>query len=310
MGNILGIDIGGTTIKGGRICGNRIVEQVALDTRADEGGEVTINQVREMIRQLRNDDTTAIGIGVPSVVDRMKGVVYNVQNIRDWEEVHLKAILEMDFHLPVHLGNDANCFAYGEKIFGKGSGFEHFVGITLGTGVGGGIIQQHRLLEDANCGSGEFGEIPYLDSILEEYCGSRFFTRVEGKTAHEVALAALEGDQRSVALWNEYGIHLAAMVKIILLVLDPQAIIFGGAIARSFPLFETAMREDLTNFTYPRSVSKLQILTSELENAGILGAAALCMDKHIYTYQNNHDYGFSSEKMAFADTGDAHPGSM
>lgn len=133
----MGIDIGGTTIKGGRICGNRIVEQVALDTRADEGGEVTINQVREMIRQLRNDDTTAIGIGVPSVVDRMKGVVYNVQNIRDWEEVHLKAILEMDFHLPVHLGNDANCFAYGEKIFGKGSGFEHFVGITLGTGVGG-----------------------------------------------------------------------------------------------------------------------------------------------------------------------------
>lgn len=281
MENILGIDIGGTTIKGGRIIRNRIVEQMTLDTLADKGGEVTLNQFKEMIRSLKNEDTIAVGIGVPSVVDRVNGVVYNVQNIRDWDEVHLKEILEMEFDLPVYLDNDANCFTYGEKVFGKGRNFEHFVGITLGTGVGGGIVQRNHLLHDANCGSGEFGEIPYLDSILEEYCGSRFFLRASGRTAHEVALSAMKGDESSLRLFQEYGGHMAALVKIIMLVLDPQAIILGGAIANSYALFEPAMRENLNNFTYPKSVEKLQILTSDLDNMGILGAAALCIDKYV-----------------------------
>lgn len=142
MDNILGIDIGGTTINGGRIEGEQIVEEITMDTMAREGGITTVNIVKEVIRRLKSEDTRAIGIGVPSVVDRNRGVVYNVQNIRDWEEVHLKSLLEKEFAVPVRLDNDANCFAYGEKIFGKGKTYENFVGITLGTGVGGGIIQQ------------------------------------------------------------------------------------------------------------------------------------------------------------------------
>lgn len=274
----MGIDIGGTTINGGRIEGAQIVEEITMDTMAREGGVTTINIVKEVIRRLKRADTRAIGIGVPSVVDRNRGVVYNVQNIRDWEEVHLKSLLEKEFGVPVWLDNDANCFAYGEKIFGKGKTYENFVGITLGTGVGGGIIQQHRLLHDSNCGSGEFGEIPYLGSILEDYCGSRFFTLKAGRTAHEIALSAAEGDNGSQQHYEEYGKHLAALVKIISLILDPQAIIFGGSISQSFGLFEKAMYEGLKDYPYPNSMDKLHILTSELKNVGVLGAGALCIE--------------------------------
>ena len=277
MKNILGVDIGGTTIVAGRIEGDRIVEQLSAETRAMEGGDVTLGVLKDVLRRLKTDKTEAIGVGVPSVVDREKGIVYNVQNIKNWDEVHLKSLLEEEFGLPVYIDNDANCFAYGEKIYGQGKAFENFVGITLGTGVGGGIVQRDQLLSDSNCGSGEFGEIPYIDSILEEYCGSRFFTGTANETGYDIALKAREGDQSSINLYNEYGKHIAVLVKIILLVLDPQAIIFGGSITRSFDLFKDSMYANLKDFPYPKSIEKIQILTSELDNIGILGAGALCI---------------------------------
>lgn len=287
MENIIGVDIGGTSIVGGRIEGENIVEQLSVDTNAREGGNTTLDILKELVATLKTRDTKAIGIGVPSVVDREKGIVYNVQNIKNWDEVHLKSLLESEFGIPVHIDNDANCFAYGEKNYGKGKEFENFVGITLGTGVGGGIIQKHHLLSDTNCGSGEFGEIPYLDSILEEYCGSRFFTRTANLSGYEIALKAREGDVSSIELYNEYGKHMAVLVKIILLVLDPQAIIFGGSISQSFDLFERSMLENLKDFPYPKSVENIQIMTSDLKNIGILGAGALCIeiDPNLPSYQ-------------------------
>lgn len=277
MENIIGVDLGGTTIVGGKIEGKSIVEQLALDTNAELGGEVTLNVLKRIIRNLSDKDTKAIGVGVPSVIDRNKGIVYNVQNIKDWDEVHLKDLLEAEFDIPVFMDNDANCFALGEKIFGKGKEFENFVGITLGTGVGGGIIQNNHLLYDSNCGSGEFGEVPYLDSILEEYCGSRFFPRTAGFSAYEISLKAREGDADAIEIYNEYGKHMSMLVKIVLLIIDPQAIIFGGSIAKSYDLFKEPMYQNLRDFPYPKSVEKIKIMTSDLENIGILGAGALCL---------------------------------
>lgn len=278
MENIIGIDMGGTSIMGGLIEGDTIIKHFTTETKAQEGGVVTLNLLIEVIRQLKNKDTKGIGIGVPSVVDRNKGIVYNVQNIKDWDEVHLKDLLEAELNIPVYIDNDANCFAYGEKIFGKGKDFRNFVGITLGTGVGGGIIQNNHLLLDSNCGSGEFGEIPYLDSILEDYCGSSFFVRNANLSGYEVALKAQQGDLEAIKVYNEYGLHLSMLVKIILLIIDPEAIIFGGSIAKSFDLFEKSMYKNLEDFSYPKSVEKIKILTSDLHDMGILGAGALCID--------------------------------
>ncbi|MDO5522678.1 MAG: ROK family protein [Bacteroidia bacterium] len=276
MKNVIGIDLGGTTIKGGLIEGQSIVKEEVAETRASEGGETTLNALKDIIRKLITDETHAIGIGVPSVVDREKGIVYHVQNIKDWDEVHLKWLLEEEFNLPVHIDNDANCFAKGERIYGLGREFENFVGITLGTGVGGGIIQKGNLLNDANCGSGEFGEMPYLDGILEQQCGSFFFVNNHNTTGYETARQAQLGDEKALEIMREYGKHMAVLVKMIVLTVDPQAIIFGGAIANSLPLFKESMYQHLMDFPYPNSIKKLKILKSELDNPGILGAAALC----------------------------------
>jgi glucokinase len=132
-------------------------------------------------------------------------------------------------------------------------------------------------LLDSNCGSGEFGEIPYLDSILEDYCGSSFFVRNANMTGYEAAIKAKQGDLEAIRIYEEYGLHLSMLVKIILLIIDPEAIIFGGSIAKSFDLFEKSMYENLTDFPYPNSVDKIQILTSDLHEIGVLGAGALCI---------------------------------
>lgn len=278
MKNIIGIDVGGTKIVGGRIENGAISHLEEADTLASTGGEITIGVLKGVIESLITPATAAIGIGVPSVVDRDKGIVYNVQNIKGWDEVHLKEIIEKEYGLPVYIDNDANCYAIGERIFGKGRNYRHFVGITLGTGVGGGIVQDGHLLKDANCGSGEFGELPYLDTIVEEYCGSRFFVREGGMSGYEAAMKARDKDEAAIELYDQYGHHMSELIKMIMLTIDPEAIILGGSIAQAFDLFEGAMHKGLEDFSYPKSVDKLQIVTSELQNTGVLGAGALCVD--------------------------------
>ncbi|MDD2247253.1 MAG: ROK family protein [Proteiniphilum sp.] len=275
MNYLIGVDIGGTTIKGGLIKGKDLIRQIVQDTKASEGGETTLNVLKDVIHQLTTADTTAIGIGVPSVVDSEQGIVYHVQNIRNWDEVNLKSILEKEFDIPVYINNDANCFAMGERIYGLGQDYDNFVGITLGTGVGGGIIQKGKLLSDANCGSGEFGEMPYLGGKLEQYCGSFFFSRYKS-TGYEIMKRVEMGDKEAREIMNEYSMHLAVLIKMIVLSVDPQAIIFGGAISNSFHLFEKEMVENLKDFPFPNSIRKLKILRSQLQNIGILGASALC----------------------------------
>lgn len=277
MDNIIGIDLGGTSIEGGRIEDGRIAKQVKFDTMAAHGGEKTLQVLKEAIAELITDETKAIGVGVPSVVDRENGIVYHVQNIAEWDEVPLRSYLQEEFNVPVYIDNDANCFAYGEKIFGIGKDLRNFVGVTLGTGVGAGIIQNSRLLSDANCGSGEFGELPYLDGKLEDYCASRFFTTFIGDTGFETSIKARKGDPKACSAFETYGKHIAHLIKTIVLVLDPEAIIFGGSLAKSYDLFKDAIYPELEDFPYPKSIEKLKILFSEQKNSGILGAGSLCM---------------------------------
>ena len=116
---VLGIDIGGTHLKVGRVENGIIVKQKSNKVNINATKEETLLSLFEAIDSILNSDVTAIGIGVPAVVDPLTGVVYDVQNIPSWKEVALKDIVEKRYNLPVFLNNDANCFALGEKIFGK-----------------------------------------------------------------------------------------------------------------------------------------------------------------------------------------------
>ena len=267
----IGVDLGGTNMRAGRIVGDRLVAQGSAPTPKDAADcEETLEALIEVIRSVWDESVVAIGIGVPSVVDREKGIVYNVVNIPHWEEVHLKEILEACFSVPVYVDNDANCFALGERIFGEGKTVDNFVGLTLGTGLGGGIIQNGKLLADANCGSGEFGMIPYQGQILEYFCSGSYFMNVWGVDGK---------DEQALEAYRQLGVHVAAAIKIVVLTVDPEMIVFGGSVTAAHELFEESMYEDLKDFAYPNSIKNLKIRFSKLENPGLFGAASLCYDK-------------------------------
>lgn len=277
MSVYIGVDLGGTNMRAGRVENDCLVAQASERTpKSPKDTAETIDLLERVIRSVWTPEVSAIGIGVPGLVDRQNGVVYNLVNIPHWDVVPLREILEARFGVRVVIDNDANCFALGERVFGVGRQYENFVGLTLGTGLGGGIIQQGRLLADSNCGSGEFGMMPYRDNILEYYCSGSYFMNiwgVDGKTMYE---RALKGDAEALEAYRQLGEHIAAAVKIVMLAVDPEMIVFGGSVAAAHALFEESLWENLRGFAYPNSVKRLRIFFSEMENPAILGAASLC----------------------------------
>jgi glucokinase len=275
---VIGVDMGGTRIRAGKVSNNTIEGIVADMVPRTDDPDVVTSVLTGLISQIVDKSVAGIGIGVPSLVNSSKGIVYNVQNIPSWKEIYLKDILEKKFGIPVYINNDANCFAVGERFFGKGRDYDDFVGLICGTGLGAGIIKGGHLMPDRNCGSGEFGEIPYLDKIYEYYCSGQFFQNVYGEDGDKIAFQAKEKDDRSLKIFEEFGSHLGKAVKTIMLAVDPAAIIMGGGVTNSFEFFSESMWKEIRNFPYPRSVENLQIITTNTQEIALLGAAALYYD--------------------------------
>ena len=143
---IVGVDMGGTKIHTALICGKSIISEYIIDSPSKESEKKVVDRLIESIEMVFHPDCEGIGVGVPSIVDPKKGIVYDVFSIPSWKEVYLKEILENHFKVPVHVNNDSNCFVLGEKFFGKGEAYSNFVGITLGTGLGSGVIIDNKLL--------------------------------------------------------------------------------------------------------------------------------------------------------------------
>ncbi|MBR5037519.1 MAG: ROK family protein [Prevotella sp.] len=274
----IGIDLGGTNMRVGLTDGATLVNSVIEPCPAKETEEVVINQLKRQIAQLMSTDVTGIGVGVPSVVDCQQGIVYNVANIPSWKEVHLKEILEKEFGVPVAVNNDANAFALGVWKYGEGKGTRDMVGLTMGTGIGSGIIIDGKLYNGVNTGAGEIGSLPYKDADYEFYCSSRFFSHLHGDTGANFGKRAQAGDAEAIAVWNEFGQNVGELIKAVLFTYAPEAIIIGGGIASAFSLFEAPMRASLESFPYPANVAATRIMPSTLPNAAILGAGALTID--------------------------------
>jgi glucokinase len=274
----IGVDIGGTNMRAGIELGGSITRQSNVLLENKESLSSTLTQLMDLIRPFTQYPVKGIGIGVPSVVNVDKGIVYNVMNIPSWEEVALRDIVEKEFNLPVSINNDVNCFTLGEHRFGLAKKYKSVVGMAIGTGIGSGIIINNELYPGNNCGAGEIGMLPYKDSILENYVCNRFFEDNLGCDAYEAHEAAIRGDARVIRIWEEFGIHLGVVVKTVLYTYDPEAIILGGSLAKAHQFFRASMLDSLKDFAYPESVKRLTLLLSENENIALLGAAAL-MDK-------------------------------
>jgi len=284
-GSLIGVDLGGTKVAAGRIDGiqlSKIVHRL-IPAQSKYANDI-IDVLKEVISELINEDVLGIGIGIPGLVDRELGIVYDIQNIPSWKEVPLREILEDYFHLPVYIDNDANCFALGESRFGKGIGEDDFVGITLGTGMGSGIIKNGFLIEDAHCGSGEFGNIPYLDSIYEDYCSGKFFVKKYNFSGEELAEAAGSNDIAGVKAYKEFGRHLGNAIKTIKLAVDPKLVIIGGSVAKSSKHFKDSMWKEILDFPFPRAISDFEVIFSNTDNIAVIGAASLYLNR---THQKN-----------------------
>jgi glucokinase len=275
---ILGIDLGGTNVRVGFVENDELLKVESLELRKNVSADEVINDIISVIHKFDFEKVSGIGVGVPSVVDVEKGIIYDVQNIPSWKEVHLKEIFEKKFKIPVYVNNDANCFAVGEKYFGKLKGYKNAIGLIIGTGLGAGVIINDKLYSGNNCGAGEFGMIPFKDNIYEYYCCGQFFKNVHGISGAELYAKAEAGDAVALNIFAEFGQNLGEAIKTILYAIDPEIIVFGGSVRKAFSFFEAEMWKSIEKFAYAKSAERIKIEVSELEHVAILGAAALYFD--------------------------------
>lgn len=277
---IIGIDIGATKIKVGVVENSVVIKELEIPTSAGAPDHQIVSEMISAIEEVAGANFSGIGIGVPGLIDEEEGIVFDLLNIPSWKEVHLKKQLEEHFQKPVKITNDANVFAMGEKIFGKGKAYRNMVGITLGSGLGTGIIINHQLYSGAFSGAGELGVVPYLNETVENYCSGKFFRNKYGMTGNEAYKMALERDELALRIFNEFGVHLGNALKIVLFILSPEAIFLGGSVSRSFPLFENSLMKTLNDFPFKKVKDQLVVLPSDMSNISVLGAAALILSKN------------------------------
>lgn len=302
----IGIDFGGTTVKIAVVYQSHIIDHAPpIATQDFESREELIDAMVRTVEDLRarHEGVASVGVGMPGFVNYDKGLVYNLTNVPEWEAVPLRKILEARIGLPVAIDNDANCMAFAEWRCGAGRGFQHVVFIALGTGVGGAIIANGQMIRGAHHGAGEIGQtsIDYKGRVghygnigaLEDYIGNSEITARarEAYTAAGVqkslaectpaalATASHSGDPIALAQWNDTARMLATAVMNCCWLLNPEAIVLGGGVARAGELLFNPFKEYLFSQLSGPFKDGLMILPAAFgHEAGIIGAAALARE--------------------------------
>jgi len=277
MNALLGVDLGGTNVRVGLVQNSKVSHIQSNRIDASGSQQEVLGEIETLLDKIFSPEVSGIGIGVPSVVDIERGIVYDTLNIPSWNEVPLKSILERRFHVPVFINNDANCFVLGESHFGKARGYRNAAGMVVGTGLGTGLILNGQLYSGNHCGAGEFGVVPYRDGILENYASGQFFQRIYGVTGEALAKRASRGDGEAGRIFDEFGLVLGDAIQLVMYAVDPDIIVLGGSVSRDFQYFESSLRKSLDKFLYQRAALALKIEVSDIEHVAILGAAALCL---------------------------------
>ena len=276
--NIIGIDMGGTNVRAGLVCENELTQIISKRINSQVTSDEVLQQLFSLTDELIDNNIESIGIGVPGLVNAEEKMVYDVVYIPAWKKIPLQQLMQDRYQIPVYVENDANCFALGEYYFGKGQGYHSMIGLTLGTGLGSGLIINKKLYAGKNGGAGEFGMIDYLDKTVEYYASGQFFDNVYKINGEEVFKKATEGNTDAIKMYEEMGTHLGNAIKTMLYSLDVELIVIGGSVRFAFPYFSATMWQQIKTFGFQKAVEHLKIEVSQLENSGILGAAALSYD--------------------------------
>ena len=306
-GTAIGIDFGGTTVKSGVVREGQIVSRAApLQTQEHSGPEPLLGAMRETIEQLREQhpEVVAIGAGLPGIIDSSNGRVWQLSNVPGWENVTLRALLEQWSGLPAAIDNDANAMAYAEWLCGAGRGGLNVVCVTLGTGVGGGLILDGKLHRGSGLGAGEIGQMTIdpngpagqygNNGALEKYVGNRQIAErgqalyrsagltksLEECSPRTLELAANAGDAVAQQVWEEIGFAIGITLCDIVWLLNPDRIVIGGGVARAGEHVFRPIRRVIEQRTMKIFHQRLTIVPALLGNdAGIIGSAALALEE-------------------------------
>lgn len=279
------LDIGGTKINVGHFNNAEILHNQVLPCPSSADHDQILAYIIDCITGLGIANIKGIAIGVPSIVDVAQGLVLNATNIAAWQNMPLKSCLEQHFNLPVYINNNVNCFVAGESLTRSASKYADMVGICLGTGLGAGIMINHTLYTGSNYTAGEIGNISYLGQTIEDFCSGQFFVREYAQCGSQLAIKARSGDPQAIEAFVKFGQHLAVAISHVVLAVDPQLIVLGGSVAKSFDLFIDTLWQGLVDFPYPQVIEKLDIVQSELANSALLGAGHLYLQSEVEMLQ-------------------------
>ncbi len=276
----IGVDIGGTSIVAARFSESELLERTEVPTGADRQALEIMESLAEAINQVLTDEVLGIGIGMPGFMNVETGEILQINNIPSFNGFAIKPWVEKRFNLPAFQNNDANCFALGETYYGAGKKYTNLVGVTLGTGLGGGIILDRKIHTGLMGGAGELGCVPFHGGISEDICSAALFKNKYKTTGLELYKKAKAGDQESMAVFDELAHNIGELLRLVTYVLAPEAFIIGGSVANSWDLLEKTIREDMeSKFLAPMITRKIDLVPAQLDNAGLYGAAALCISQ-------------------------------
>jgi glucokinase len=309
----IGIDLGGTNIKAGILDGDgALIYRCSIETQAVHGFEHVFGRLVQLVEDciraadLTKSDIAAIGYGTPGPMSRRKGIVYASPNLPGWENIPLRDKFTEATGLPLMLDNDANVAAYGEFVAGAGRGTRDMVMLTLGTGIGGGIVLNGELLRGAFDNAAEIGHVIVVPNgrpcpcgqrgCLERYgsanaVAERFVEALQAGensplkagldagdtlTSVDVARAAQAGDALAARIWDETCLYLAIAVLNIQHMLNPECVVFGGGLIGAGDQLLEPIRAHFQRqaWTVAKDFPRIELATLG-DDAGVIGAATL-----------------------------------
>jgi len=309
---VIGVDLGGTQIRALRtdLAGEKAARAEQL-TQAQQGPQAVLSRilktVREVMEGVPQEEIMGLGIGAPGPIDSA-GVVHDPPNLPGWPGISLVEELSGPLGLPVYAGNDANLGALAEHRFGAGVGVEHLVYLTVGTGIGGGVISHGRMLtgwrgfaaeighqtldpDGPLCGCGQPGHLEAFASgpaiarqarlALEQGRSSTIPEHAKGPvTAASVAAAAMAGDALAIELLRQAGTYLGLGLANVIHILEPQRILIGGGVSRAGELLLGPARAAVEQRLMSPVYRGIEILPAALgPDVGLMGAAALALQE-------------------------------
>ena len=285
MKSIIGVDLGGTNIKTALVSSNgKILKKYEIPTGTEKGTKAVISNIITTIKKVRSGKIIGIGIGSPGPMDYKKGTITNPVNL-PFRNVQLRNIIQNKFKIKTFLDNDANCFTLAEAVFGSGKKYNNVVGITLGTGLGGGIVINKKIYHGRN-NAAELGHMTIKfdglkaksgnDGGIEEYAAARGIKRIfGGSNPYLIYKLALQGNKKAIRTFEEMGHYLGINLTNIIYALDPDIIVIGGKISNSWKFFFKSMNKTIKKRYFSKPCP---IVKSKLKDAGILGAGGLVLE--------------------------------